>query len=284
MYIMLKKILILLSTSIFMIIPAGSLSVQADLPKHEAPPHRDLDSYLSRLHDRLGHTDGKPPLEVFRHAAVGFFTLKAEDEVHNNLLTVIDFSLSSNDDRLWIVDMEKLEVIHQSLVSHGRNSGELYATRFSNIPSSYQSSLGFYLTGDVYFGRHGMSLYLDGMEGGINDKARKRTIVMHGADYVSHDFIRRNERLGRSHGCPAIPKDNHEEIIQLLSGRSCLFIYHTDEAYHDKTAMNVDDKAVAGLIKFIEESHVFAAVLSGLRPFVRTTPVWPPSGEAVSAR
>lgn len=212
-----------------------------------------IDNYITDFYLALGKQAPKPEFEVFEKALTGFFNLKAENKVENNLLTIIDFSISSSRERMWIVDMLKMEVVHFSLVAHGRNSGEEFAGTFSNRPSSYQSSLGFYLTDAIYFGRHGMSLHLDGIEPGINDKARERTIVMHSADYVSKDFIRRHGRLGRSFGCPAIPKENHEEIIKLLSGKSCIYIHYPDETYLSKSQLLESDVAIKGMTNFINE-------------------------------
>ena len=109
--------------------------------------------------------------------------------------------------------------------------GEEYAKYFSNIPQSNQSSLGFYITGGTYIGKHGISLKLHGAERGINDNAEKRAIVMHAADYVSEAFINRVGRLGRSQGCPAVPIEEHKEIIKALANQTCLFIYYPDQNY-----------------------------------------------------
>jgi hypothetical protein len=105
------------------------------------------------------------------------------------------------------------------------------AENFSNIPGSFASSPGFYSTGQTYVGKHGLSLILDGLEKGINDKARDRAIVMHGADYVSSDFIRKYGRLGRSFGCPAVPTELSKDIIQKIKGGSCLYIHAPIESY-----------------------------------------------------
>jgi hypothetical protein len=213
----------------------------------------NIDRYFSEFYEALGDETPKPEIEVFKNALTGFFNLKAENKVENNLLTIIDFSISSKQERMWVVDMLKMEVVHFSLVAHGRNSGEEFAGSFSNKPSSYQSSLGFYLTDKIYHGRHGMSLYLDGIEPGINDKARERTIVMHSADYVSKDFIRWNGRLGRSFGCPAIPIDNHEKVIKLLSGKSCIYIHYPDEEYFSKSSMFTLESAKEGIAEYLTE-------------------------------
>ena len=147
------------------------------------------------------------------------------------MITIIDFSLPSDKERLWVLDLIHGKVLFHCLVSHGRNSGELMAEHFSNTPGSCASSPGFYTTGETYIGKHGLSLTLDGLETGINDKARARTIVMHGADYVSTDFIRKYGRLGRSFGCPAVPEELSKEIIQTIKDGSCLFIYVPKTSY-----------------------------------------------------
>lgn len=213
-----------------------------------------IDGYCSTFYSLLRGEESKPGFEVFKKALTGFFNLKAGNNIEKNILTIIDFSISSNLNRMWIIDMNKMEVIHVSLVAHGRNSGEEFASSFSNSPSSYQSSLGFYLTGGTYSGQHGLSLCLDGVEPGINDKARERAIVMHGADYVSRDFIRRNGRLGRSYGCPSIPIENHEEIIKLLSGKSCLYIYFPDDKYLSNSCMFDTEMALDEMSRFFSES------------------------------
>ena len=144
--------------------------------------------------------------------------------------------------------------MHNNLVAHGRNSGEEYASHFSNTPFSNQSSLGFYLTGGIYYGKHGMSLYLDGVEPGVNDNSRERAIVMHSADYVSRDFIRNYGRLGRSFGCPSIPMEDHEKIITMLSGRSCIYIHYPDDKYQSNSRMFNTETALEGINLFLSES------------------------------
>ena len=224
----------------------------------------NFEDYVSFFYNKLSPNYTKPEFGVFKQAITGFFVLKAKEKVRNNLLTIIDFSLSGNDERMWIIDMDKMKIVHLSLVSHGKNSGELYANKFSNITSSYQSSLGFYTTGDIYTGKHGMSLYLDGVERGINDNARERAIVIHSADYVSKDFIAKNGRLGRSQGCPAIPVEYHKKVISLISGGSCLYIYHPQETYHSNTEMLGQEIALAGMIKFFDELPGILAVVPAL--------------------
>jgi hypothetical protein len=216
----------------------------------------DTNSYFTWFYKALGSETPKPEYEVFKKALTGFFNMKAGSKIKNNLLTIIDFSLSSNKERLWIIDMNKLKVVNYSLVAHGRNSGDEFPKYFSNKPSSNQSSMGFYLTDDIYYGKHGMSLHLDGVEPDVNDKARERAIVMHGASYVSRDFIRNHGRLGRSFGCPSIPMDNHEEIISLLSGRSCIYIYYPDNKYLDNSPLLTTETVLAGMYSLLSEPSV----------------------------
>ena len=215
-----------------------------------------LDDYCSVFFNLLRSDISKPDYDVFKRALTGFFNLKAADNIEKNFLTIIDFTISSRLERMWIIDVNNLEVVHVSLVAHGCNSGEEFACSFSNTPSSCQSSLGFYLTGGTYIGRHGLSLCLDGVEPGINDKARERAIVMHGADYVSRSFIQRYGRLGRSFGCPSIPLENHEKIIRMLSGRSCLYIHFPDNKYLNSSCMFTMETALEGMSSFFTESFV----------------------------
>lgn len=173
-----------------------------------------------------------PPLPLLQTALAGYKLLLEERSVsRSDVITIIDFSLPSDQKRLWVLDLIQKKVLFRCLVSHGRNSGEVMAENFSNSPGSNASSPGFYTTGETYIGKHGLSLTLDGLEMGINDKARERFIVIHGADYVSSDFIRNYGRLGRSHGCPAIPAGLSKEIIETIKGGSCLFIYVPKTSY-----------------------------------------------------
>ena len=178
-----------------------------------------------------------PQLPCFSQALKGFYQLKEHHLVQKDLLTLIDFSLSSNTKRLWIIDLATNTVLLNTFVAHGRTTGEEFAKTFSNDASSFKSSLGFYVTGEIYQGKHGMSLKLDGLEKGVNDKARERGIVMHAADYVSTTFIQNNKRLGRSQGCPAIPAELTSEIIQTIKNKSCLFIYHPSRKTEEKSAL-----------------------------------------------
>lgn len=189
-----------------------------------------LKNHGQLLLEQLGQSHSQPPsLQVLEVALSGYTQLK--DELKNQVLTVIDFTLPSTQKRLWIIDMAQQKVLLHTVVAHGRNSGLLLAERFSNLPESYQSSLGFYKTAETYQGKHGYSLRLDGLEKGINDQARKRAIVIHGAAYASEQMAATGGRLGRSLGCPAVPEALAGNLIRLIKEGSLLFIYGKDPSY-----------------------------------------------------
>jgi len=180
-----------------------------------------------------------PSFDCFNTALEGFHLLKEKGKVTKNILTLVDFSKSSNTKRLWVIDLDKNVILFNTLVAHGRNTGEEFANEFSNQAESYKSSIGFYATGEIYNGKHGMSLKLDGLEKGLNDNARDRAVVIHGADYVSESFIRQNKRLGRSQGCPAIPVEMNAKVINVIKDKSCLFIYHPSKIREIISGLNV---------------------------------------------
>ncbi|AZB00971.1 hypothetical protein EG359_15725 [Chryseobacterium joostei] len=171
--------------------------------------------------------------EVFSKALTGFENLKKAGLLtkDSHLLTICDFSMSSNMKRLWVIDLDDKKVVFNSLVAHGKNTGEEFATNFSNTESSRQSSMGFYITDATYQGDNGYSLKLLGMDKGFNDAAYRRAIVMHGADYVSDEFAATHKRIGRSWGCPAIPRELTQSMINTIKGRNLLFIYYPDQNY-----------------------------------------------------
>ncbi|MCG8410925.1 MAG: murein L,D-transpeptidase catalytic domain family protein [Bacteroidales bacterium] len=157
----------------------------------------------------------------------GFYQLKTKGLLRNDsLITIIDFSKTSDQDRFYIIDLKNEKILKRTLVAHGIRSGSNQAKLFSNKNRSNKSSLGLFLTNETYFGKHGYSLRIDGMSKGLNDNARKRAIVIHGAEYVSRKYIHYNGRIGRSYGCPALPIEETTEIINLIKNGTCLYIYH----------------------------------------------------------
>jgi hypothetical protein len=143
-------------------------------------------------------------------------------------LTVIDYSKPSSERRLWVFDLRARELVYEELVAHGQGSGANMATEFSNQPDTHRTSLGLFVTRDTYVGKNGYSLRLDGLDRGVNDRARERAIVMHGAPYVSESFVKANGRLGRSWGCPAVSAAVARELIDRVKGGGLVFAYYPD--------------------------------------------------------
>jgi hypothetical protein len=163
---------------------------------------------------------------TFEIAVKGFQKLKEQGKVKHNKLTIVDFSKPSTQKRLYVIDLEGQKLLFNTLVAHGRNTGTLMATNFSNTNSSNQSSLGFYVTAEKYIGKHGLSMRMDGMEAGLNNNARERAIVMHAADYVSENFAKSMGFIGRSWGCPAVNPKENKPIVETIANGSVLFIYN----------------------------------------------------------
>ena len=178
-----------------------------------------------------------PNLETFIKAYEGYSALENQGKVENTTLTIVDFSFSSTKERMWVIDMENKKVLLQTLVSHGMNSGKEFAKSFSNQNESFKSSLGFFITGETYNGKHGISLKLDGQEYGLNDKARERAVVVHGADYVSKRLANRQGYIGRSQGCPAVAPEVASKLINTIKNKSVLFIYHPTRMYVSKSRL-----------------------------------------------
>lgn len=151
-------------------------------------------------------------------------------------LAVIDFSLPSSSQRLWLFDLHTQSLIMRELVAHGQGSGDNHARQFSNIEGSHQSSIGLFRTQESYYGQHGYSLRMDGLEPGINDQARRRAIVIHGADYVDESWVARLGRIGRSHGCPAVSRNVIRTVVDNLKGGQFLFAYYPDEQWIQTSA------------------------------------------------
>jgi hypothetical protein len=169
--------------------------------------------------------------KAWQLAIKGWEKIKAKGQIAKDIISICDFTQSSNRKRLYIIDLAHGRLLFNTFVAHGKYSGEEYANSFSNQPSSLKSSLGFYTTREGYAGAHGLALKLIGLEKGFNDLAEERAIVMHGAEYATEQFINQYGRLGKSFGCPAVPMALHEQIIKTIKDGSCLFIYYPDKKY-----------------------------------------------------
>ena len=202
----------------------SSTSVSADLTS--------LELAFSSAYENLGLAGKGLNRQAFDYAHAGWQKLAAQGKLTDpSIISIVDFTKPSSEKRLFILDLQNNRILFNTLVAHGKNTGQEWAKSFSNTMSSLKSSLGFFVTGSTYMGGNGYSLKLNGMERGINDMANPRAIVVHGADYVSQSFINARGFLGRSYGCPAVPANEAQPIINTIKGGSCLFIYSNDKYY-----------------------------------------------------
>jgi hypothetical protein len=188
-----------------------------------------FEAQASSLYDALA-MNGDISIKTLTYALKGFKYLQSQGLLQNNILSICDFSQSSRKKRLYIIDVANRKLLMNTYVAHGRNSGAEYATSFSNDQDSHKSSLGFYVTSNTYRGAHGLSLRIDGIEKGFNDKANSRDVVVHGCAYLGDQYLR-SAFAGRSWGCPAVPLEETPKVIELIKNHSCLFIYHPTEKY-----------------------------------------------------
>ena len=176
--------------------------------------------------------------EVFFNAYKGYRYLQNKGSLKKkDLLTICDYSQSINNKRLYVIDLQNLKVLFNTYVAHGIKSGDECASSFSNLENSNKSCLGFLITADTYTGDAGYSMRFNGVERGINDRARSRAIVLHGALVVSRAKVTSNETIIKSLGCPAVPYGIHSKIIDAIKGGSCFFINHPDKKYANTSAI-----------------------------------------------
>jgi len=218
-----------------------------------------LEKYITNIYESAHLQESGLALNVFEKAITGFVNLKAGNKLPQNssILTVIDFAKSSCEKRMWIIDVASKELILNTWVAHGQGSGEDMATRFSDKMDSHKSSLGFYLTNEVYYGDNGRSLKLDGMDAGFNANARARAIVLHGADYVCQSVIDQQGRLGRSFGCPAVSPEVADQVIDGIKDKTVLFINGNSDRY---TSKYLDEELAANFIMQDADNGVMASL------------------------
>jgi hypothetical protein len=216
----------------FTVKPKEQPIVSTPIPELVAVESPAISSSATLLYNQMGLSNYGLSADAFEKGVKGLSYLNKTGQVNNDgIITIIDFSLPSNQKRLFVIDLKNNKLLYNTYVAHGRNSGKELANKFSNNDRSYKSSLGFYATGDTYQGKHGYSLKLEGLERGINDNAESRGIVMHSAWYVNERMAQRKGYVGRSEGCPAISKSVYKTIIKQIKDGTCLFIYSPDNNY-----------------------------------------------------
>jgi hypothetical protein len=193
-------------------------------------------SYVADIYQAADLKTSGLDYEVFQKAITGYYNLKQNNKLakSSTVITVVDFNKSSTVKRMWIIDLLKKQLLLNTWVAHGQGSGDNNATQFSDKADSHQSSLGFYVTNEVYYGKHGRSLKLDGMDAGFNSNARARAVVLHAAQYVCENTIKQLGRLGRSFGCPAVSPEVSNQIIDLIKGRNMLYVNANISGYTSK--------------------------------------------------
>lgn len=214
---------------LFIILPANDLAIHRTAPSPLSGTSAAPLSECRQLYVDMQLTD-IVNYRAFEQAITGSKTIERPNK---DILTLIDFSKPSTEERLYVLDLRHKKLLFSSVVAHGKNSGGNYATSFSNVNGSYQSSLGFYLTEHTYQGKNGYSLILNGLEKGINDRAKERAIVIHGAAYANPSIAASAGRLGRSFGCPALPEALNKPIINTIKNGTLLFIFANEQEHYE---------------------------------------------------
>ncbi|MFC6298034.1 hypothetical protein GNF76_14985 [Pseudomonas sp. CCM 7893] len=190
----------------------------------------------STLYSSLARTAPELNPDVLKRALNAMQCAVGNGIERSERLAVIDYSMPSTARRLWIFDLRQKKLVLRDLVAHGQKSGENFATQFSNREGSYQSSLGLFRTQESYEGAHGYSLRMDGLEPGFNDRARDRAIVIHAADYVSPLWSKREGRIGRSQGCPAVRPQVARQVVDKLKDGQFMFSWYPDQRWLKSSA------------------------------------------------
>lgn len=226
--------------ALVMLSTQGCVPRQAQQSAHPAPPvassppvpmvvFPDLATRLAALARKADPQVIRMALEAQQCAALH------GDATPVRRLAVIDYSRPSTEQRMWVFDLAQERLLYSEFVAHGRNTGDNLARRFSNREGSLQSSLGLFRTAETYDGENGYSLRMDGLEPGVNDLARPRAIVMHGAWYVDPLKALAQGRLGRSLGCPALRPQVARAVIDSLKQGQMLFAYYPDRQWLSKS-------------------------------------------------
>lgn len=217
------------------VVSKSALSKSADAKSAEL---RMVVRQASLIYTAMDLQESGLDAKAFEYAWRGYHNLVKKGAIQKTaILSICDFSQSSRNKRLYVIDVLHKKLLYQTYVAHGQNSGDEFASSFSNENDSYKSSLGFYITQKTYVGRNGLSLRLYGVDRGYNDLAMKRKIVLHGSPYVGDKYMQEYGNLGTSLGCPALPVEVSSRIIRTVKGGSCLFIYHPTQQYLDNSTI-----------------------------------------------
>lgn len=227
----LRRVSVILGLLLLLGVFFSKQNIRSGIIASGANVNRVMSEELS-LYEKLGLEAKGLSKEAFTYAMKGFHSLLQSGKIQkDNILSILDFSLPSGKKRLFVIDLTLGQLVFNTYASHGKNSGKIIPTDFSNEEESNKTSLGFYITGNTYNGKHGCSLRLEGEEQGINSNAASRGIVVHGAAYVNEALANKQGFIGRSQGCPALPAKISKSVINKIKEGSCLFIYSPDNNY-----------------------------------------------------
>jgi len=202
-----------------------------------------FESYIEKVYNDC-NLDGQLSFRVFKTTFIGYMNMRNKGLVSKSIISIVDFRQPSSEKRFYSIDLEEKKLIHRTFVSHGENTGgDKYVYEFSNEPGSFKTSLGFYKTAETYNGKNGYSLRLDGLDISFNDNARTRNIVLHGAHYVNEKLVDKNGFIGKSQGCPAVPMDSYQNVINDIKGGTLLFHYASNKEYLSSSVYLDFDKA-----------------------------------------
>ena len=224
-------------------------NAQNHLSKEKQLALKKAELNIKELYNELNAAQYNLSFEAFRYAYIGYHSLKKQHRLNGKeLFSIIDFTKDCNSKRFYTIDLEKMKIVYNTYVAHGKKSGDRLATSFSDVAESNKSSIGFYITGSTYNGGNGYSLALHGDEKGYNSNLAKRSVVIHTADYANENYMARNGRLGRSLGCPVLPENIYKQIIDAIKDKTMIFAYYNDAKYL-KTSKYLN------LLKLIEEEE-----------------------------
>ncbi len=217
---------------------AGMKSARLKMAAAKKAELRMIVSQAMVIYNDMELHDSGLSQKAFEYGLIGYYKMRKRGLLHrSDILSICDFSQSSSNKRMYVIDVRNHKLLYRTYVAHGINSGEEYANSFSNRPESCKSSLGFYVTRKTYMGSNGLSLRIDGVEKGFNDMANRRNIVIHGASYVSQRILHKYGVMGTTFGCPALPEEMSTQIIPVVKDGTCFFIYYPSKKYLEKSAV-----------------------------------------------
>jgi len=241
-------ILLVASVSFFGWKPVAVIKSHKKILNNSLTARQLLEKYIDNIYESAHLKVSGLDFNVFKKGVTGFINLKAEKKIprETSILTLIDYGRSSQKKRMWIIDLIAKTLILNTWVAHGEGSGRNVAKRFSDKIDSHASSIGFFLTDNVYYGKNGRSLRLDGLDEEFNINARARAIVVHGASYVSQKNIRNTGHLGRSFGCPAVSPKVADRVINTIKAKTVMFINGGTMHYNSKF---LNEDMAAGFVR-----------------------------------